>query len=47
MKLLSTWGYDMNETIVWSLIGLAVVMCLGIAMYELVNFMESCQCVSL
>jgi len=37
----------MNETIVWSMIGIAVVMCLGLALYELVNFMESCQCVSL
>lgn len=37
----------MSETIVWSMIGIAVVMCLGIALYELINFMENCQCVSL
>ena len=47
MKSLNTWGCDMNETIVWSMIGIAVVMCLGLALYELVTFMESCQCVSL
>ena len=47
MKLLNTWSIDMNETIVWSMIGLIVVMCLGLALYELVTFMESCQCVSL
>jgi len=37
----------MKETIVWSMICIAVVMCLGLALYELNNFMESCQCVSL
>ena len=37
----------MKETIVWSMIGIAVVMCLALGLYELNNFMESCQCVSL
>ena len=37
----------MNETFVWGMVGVIVAMCVGLALSELINFLESCQCITL
>ena len=47
MKLLNTWSLDMNETLLWSMLGIVVAICLVVTVMELIGIAQSCQCVSL